>query len=232
MTKRDEILALAKTQEGITENPRGSNKVKYNTAYYGRAVSGSEYPWCCTYQWWLFHQRGADEYFYGGKKTASCSTLMNYYKSKGQTMKKPIVGAFAFYGWGSKTTAYHIGLVTAVNGDNFTANEGNTAIGNDNNGGAVMSRERNIKDVICFADPFHIIPAKKFKLTLPELKIGDTGETVRALQILLNGRGFDCGTADGEYGVKTAAAVKSFQQKNKLVVDGIAGAKTFAALLG
>ena len=39
--RKEEILALAKRQLGVREEPMGSNRVKYNTAYYGREVSGS-----------------------------------------------------------------------------------------------------------------------------------------------------------------------------------------------
>ena len=37
-------------------------------------------------------------------------------------------------------------------------------------------------------------------------------------------------TADGIFGAKTEAAVRTFQQQNQLTVDGIVGPKTWAAL--
>ena len=60
------ILALARKELGTAESPAGSNHVKYNTAYYGREVSGGAYPWCCVFLWWLFQTAGAPELFYGG----------------------------------------------------------------------------------------------------------------------------------------------------------------------
>lgn len=54
--------------------------------------------------------------------------------------------------------------------------------------------------------------------------------TIKVLQTLLNRRGFSCGTVDGEYGDKTAAAVKAAQKKYKLTVDGHAGTQTIKAL--
>ena len=77
------ILALARKELGTAESPAGSNHVKYNTAYYGREVSGGAYPWCCVFLWWLFQTAGAPELFYGGGRTASCSALMTYAKSHG-----------------------------------------------------------------------------------------------------------------------------------------------------
>lgn len=62
------------------------------------------------------------------------------------------------------------------------------------------------------------------------LKVGSSGSQVKTLQTKLNNWGYDAGTADGIFGSKTQAAVKRFQQKNGLVVDGIVGAKTAAAL--
>lgn len=56
--------------------------------------------------------------------------------------------------------------------------------------------------------------------------------TVKALQTLLNRRGFNCGTVDGAYGDKTTAAVKAAQTKYKLTVDGLAGTQTIKALYG
>ena len=41
------ILNIARGELGVRESPAGSNRVKYNRAYYGREVSGSSYPWCC-----------------------------------------------------------------------------------------------------------------------------------------------------------------------------------------
>lgn len=61
------------------------------------------------------------------------------------------------------------------------------------------------------------------------LRQGDRGEAVRALQEQLNLFGADL-RADGLFGPATHAAVKAFQRKQDLVVDGLAGEKTRAAL--
>jgi len=50
-------------------------------------------------------------------------------------------------------------------------------------------------------------------------------DSVVLLQSLLIKAGYDI-AADGAFGPMTEAAVKDFQQKNKLVVDGIVGQKT------
>lgn len=50
----DMIVEKAKSQVGTKESPAGSNKVKYNTWYYGNEVSGSAYPWCMAFVSWVF----------------------------------------------------------------------------------------------------------------------------------------------------------------------------------
>lgn len=62
------------------------------------------------------------------------------------------------------------------------------------------------------------------------LKMGSSGSQVKTLQTKLNNWGYNAGTVDGIFGSKTRDAVKRFQQKNGLAVDGIVGAQTAKAL--
>ena len=62
------------------------------------------------------------------------------------------------------------------------------------------------------------------------LRRGSKGSEVTRLQTALNAQGYDCGEADGIFGVKTEMAVHAFQQENGLAVDGIAGRFTQRAL--
>lgn len=62
------------------------------------------------------------------------------------------------------------------------------------------------------------------------LSCGSSGSAVKELQEKLNSLGYSCGIADGDYGGKTADAVRRFQDKNGLAPDGIAGSKTFVAI--
>lgn len=72
------------------------------------------------------------------------------------------------------------------------------------------------------------------KIELPELAIDMESAAIKALQILLIGRGYSCGKAgaDGKFGSNTSKALKSYQKDNELVVDGVCGSKTWASLLG
>ncbi len=62
------------------------------------------------------------------------------------------------------------------------------------------------------------------------LRQGSSGGEVKEVQRRLKNWGYYFGEVDGIYGPATVAAVKSFQRKNGLTVDGIAGKATFAAL--
>lgn len=54
---------------------------------------------------------------------------------------------------------------------------------------------------------------------------------VADLQRALLARGFDPGPVDGQMGAKTRAAIRTFQMKSGLVVDGVAGPATIAKLV-
>lgn len=59
---------------------------------------------------------------------------------------------------------------------------------------------------------------------------GSTGQEVRNIQSRLKNWGYYFGKVDGIYGYQTYQAVRWFQAKNGLKVDGIAGPQTLAAL--
>ena len=61
-------------------------------------------------------------------------------------------------------------------------------------------------------------------------KYGSRGNEVTQIQTKLKRWGYYKGSIDGIYGSQTQSAVRYFQSKNGLTVDGIAGAKTLAAM--
>ena len=73
-------------------------------------------------------------------------------------------------------------------------------------------------------------PTNLYPVPDKPLRRGAKGVTVRWLQRELVNHGYDI-LVDGDFGPKTAAAVRDFQLQNVLVVDEIVGKKTVAALL-
>ena len=69
-----------------------------------------------------------------------------------------------------------------------------------------------------------------YKYTGSLVKKGNRGTNVKWLQWELNFTGFNCGSVDGIFGVKTLESLLSFQKAYGLKVDGICGQETSKAL--
>ena len=63
-----------------------------------------------------------------------------------------------------------------------------------------------------------------------QVSYGSKGGDVTELQTLLKNNGYTDLAVDGDFGPKTQAAVKDYQQNNGLAVDGIVGTNTWGAL--
>lgn len=229
-----ELTALEATYVGTAENPLGSNNVIFNTDYYGRAVSGSAYPWCAAAQWDLYRMLGIPEAFMGGGKSAYTPTIASWYKQRGQWGSTPQPGALVFYQWASSNRICHIEYVAGVNSDGT----------NKTFGGNVDDRfkaiNRSTKYVVGYAYPDYgdgTAAATETTATVSigtitrYLRRGATGEDVRRLQTALNSRGESL-SADGKFGNLTYAAVVAFQVLSGLEVDGVVGKQTTASLGG
>ena len=66
--------------------------------------------------------------------------------------------------------------------------------------------------------------------TYRQVGYGSTGSSVSKLQTVLNEHGYGL-AVDGIFGAKTQAAVRDYQKKNGLKLDGIAGKETWGSLL-
>ena len=228
---KDRILEMAASFIGTKESPANSNNVVFNTDYYGRPVSGSAYPWCCTFVWDIFRMCGASSLFYGGKKTAYCPTAMNWFKQIGRFVQSPERGDVVFFNFSGGKEATHIGIVESVQNGEITTIEGNTSTSSNENGGAVMRRHRSLKTCIGFGRPNYTQKETGVDTSaFPVIKRGsERKDYVLLLQNALTLRGYktDC---DGIFGADTAAKVMAFQKDNGLAVDGIVGAQTWNAL--
>jgi hypothetical protein len=168
----------------------------------------------------------------------------------------PYVGSLVFFDWaGSKrlNAIDHIGLVIGSTGREVITIEGNTLKGSRP---GVHKRYRDRATIAGFAHPYYVKAAStaasagnsapkgktpKFPLSSGHYfgtrngsgsHNGTTASDVpkiKQLQERLNDVGYKL-TLDGEYGPKTAAAVKDFQRDAHLAVDGLAGTDTWTAL--
>ena len=145
MATAEKILEIARSQIGTRESPANSDNVKYNTAYYGREVSG-KYPWCAVFVWWVFREAGAPELYYGGGETAYCPTLMSFHKKQKVTDYRP--GDIVFFNFSGRSSAGHVGICESWDGTYITTIDGNTGSASEDNGGAVLRRRRHKKFIV------------------------------------------------------------------------------------
>ena len=139
MTTAQALLEIARGELGTKESPAGSNRVKYATWY---GLPGQ--PWCVMFVMWVFAQAGAAL----PTRTASCTLLMNAAKKAGSWVTSGYLpGDVVIYDWGANGVPDHCGIVESASGSAVTAIEGNTAVGNDSDGGEVLV-ERGSKDVM------------------------------------------------------------------------------------
>lgn len=153
------VLEVARGELGVTENPSGSNRVKYwddyDPAYQGQ-------PWCVGAQWWFFWKAGESSAFFGGAKTASCGKLLRFYKENYQSVavRDIAVGDLAFYNFSGGISPEHCGLITHVERSQSSilyvkSIEGNTTItgGSEDNGGVVAEKVRYPRNIVGAARP-------------------------------------------------------------------------------
>ena len=178
----------------------------------------------------------------------SCSRIIEQAKDMGIWVEAdhhvPTAGDIIMYDWDdsgkgeNKNNPDHVGVVEKVSGNDITVIEGNKreAVGR-------RHMEVNGKYIRGYIVPkFNAEPVvvdkpvarELISVQVESLKKGSKGGAVKAMQILLAGNGCECGIygADGDFGSATDSALKKFQKKKKLEVDGICGPATWAALLG
>ena len=73
-------------------------------------------------------------------------------------------------------------------------------------------------------------PLAAFLAGAQPLRRGSSGAAVYELQAFLDLQGYDVGPIDGKFGNLTYQAVRAFQDDHDLVVDGVAGTATRAAI--
>ena len=143
----EKLLDIARGELGTAESPANSNRVKYNTWYYGREVMGSAYPWCMVFVQWVFAQAGVKL----PVRTASCGALMNAAKAAGCWVTagfKP--GDVVIYDFPGGAATDHCGIVeTELPDYGVQAVEGNTSqSGSQSNGGMVCRKNRPGKYIV------------------------------------------------------------------------------------
>ena len=153
MATAEKVLAIAREELGVKESPANSNRVRYNTWYYGREVSGAAYPWCMVFVHWVFAQAGALKLL--PKRTASCGDLMRAAKAAGQWVTKDYrPGDVVIYDFPGGAATDHTGIIEKVTLTGVVAIEGNTSqAGSQSNGGMVCRKTRPYSQIVGVVRP-------------------------------------------------------------------------------
>lgn len=145
------VVEIAYREIGITESPKNSNKSKY-----GKWFGFDGVAWCGMFVSWVFNEAGVILPKIGFSKPGFAGTqqALSYFKKAGKIVKSPQPGDIVFFDWNADGRTDHVGIFVKDNfdGKTFTSVEGNTAIGNDSNGGEVMERRRSY-NVATFVRP-------------------------------------------------------------------------------
>ena len=219
-----DMLRVARSQIGVKESPRGSNRVKY-TRWYG--LTG---PWCAMFVSWVARQAGVDKSVI--PTHAYTPSGRNFFRGKNRYYRKPKVGDIVYYQFPGFSRVSHVGIVEKVHSDgSWTAIEGNTDSAGGRTGGQVMRKRRySVGRLGGFGRPAYKKSTSK-KTTTPSKPKKSSGKlsvdgafgpaTIRKLQSVT-------GTAvDGIFGRNSKRAL---QRKLGVKADGIIGPKTVRAL--
>jgi len=144
------LIHLAEQEIGQTESPKNSNKTKY-----GKWARYDGVPWCGLFVSYVYEKAGQPLPKIGFRFNgfAGCQTAVAYFRKHNKITKTPVAGDIVFFDWNKDGRHDHTGLfVRWIDENTFETIEGNTAIGNDSNGGQVMKRVRN-KSVSIFVHP-------------------------------------------------------------------------------
>ena len=151
------VIDVARAYLGVTEDPPGSNKTIFGEEY---GLNGQ--PWCVMFLWYCFTHAGERMAFFGGGKTASCSTLLRWYREQGLTVpvSEVQVGDIVILNFSGTIEPQHCGLVTHVERSGgsilyIKTIEGNTTSGDtsQDNGGMVCEKVRYPSQVVGVCRP-------------------------------------------------------------------------------
>lgn len=147
---RIRALEIAQGEVGVKEDPAGSNTGPRVRQYQAAtSLKGTGWPWCMAFVCWCYKQAGKPLPY----PSASVGLFLEWAKKVGDVVpnNRPFRGDLVCYRWGSDNWPDHVGIVERVLAVRWRSRdfvgfvrtiEGNTAFGNDANGGQVQRRTR------------------------------------------------------------------------------------------
>src|SRR5258708_6864562 len=148
---RQDIINKAAAEDGTKENPANSNRTQYGEWY---GINGQ--PWCAIFVSWVYHFANHPLGTIDSPKGYHyCPSAYNFWKANNRLTSSPQLGDIVLFDWDGDGSADHTGIFLEwiIEGKPFKTWEGNTAIGNDSDGGQVMMRTRNVAGGRAFSEP-------------------------------------------------------------------------------
>lgn len=173
----DSLLKKAVSQDGVREEPLGSNKGPKVTEFQRRAGYSFPVPWCMCFLYWCIDEVCIDlEIENPTMRTGDCDTFLNWGHKVGLVHNEPAVGDLGFV-MKSEHDAVHVFLVTDVKGSVIHTIEGNTNNDGNREGYRVCARTRSVKPTFKFVRVADVmakpVPAETFELVGPSGSLGD-----------------------------------------------------------
>jgi cell wall-associated NlpC family hydrolase len=144
---RLKALEEARKWLGTKESPPESNRCPPFTTWY--QLTG---PWCAMFASYCYRQAGSRAIDPHQARYAYCPYIVNDARAGRNWLavtRDPKPGDLVLYDWQGNGVADHVGLFEqwTAHASGFRAIEGNTSPTSDSNGGAVMRRDRHIRNV-------------------------------------------------------------------------------------
>lgn len=234
MATISDLLRTEESQLGYSRYTDPEQGTRYGRWY--ASLTKSPYfgttgvPYCAMYQSWCLAQAKLKAY---GFPTAACSPTVRSARAAGKLVPydQCRAGDIVFFDWSGggyrSDNSDHVGFVAAKRGDYIDTIEGNVS-------GLVKRCTRHKGHVVgCIRPDYEAEASKEEEEVYPfaTIKRGSRGDTVKLAQSALNVRNSAGLVVDGYFGAVTDKAVRAWQAKKGLIVDGIVGPATWASLM-
>lgn len=134
----NKVVETALKYVGVKESPAGSNMTEFGKWF---GLNGK--AWCGMFASFCYNEAGHPLGTIDFKKGfAGCPFAVKHFTAKGEvvTFEQSQGGDLVFFDWDGNGKWDHVAILEYKSGKAFVTIEGNTAIGNDSNGGEVMRR--------------------------------------------------------------------------------------------
>lgn len=257
---RGEVGNLEKSRSAYLKNPaildeKTAGAGKDNYTKYGRDMhtvypSVMDFPasWCDAFVDWCFYKAygvSTAKSLIGGNFDDYTVASAQMYKNKNAWyIKNPKPGDQIFFKNSSRIC--HTGIVYEVDSRYVYTVEGNTSGGSSviSNGGGVCEKKYLLTNprIAGYGRPKYDVETinetggSTYMFKVETIKKGSTGNDVKLLQRLLKSNGCkgedeEKLKIDGDAGGNTIFALRTYQKKKKLTVDGCCGPNTWKSIL-